>query len=389
MLEPRAFCYVCRRNQVLCVCEDVKPVPTRTRLIFLQHEDEAWNQIGTARLAHLSLPNSILLEGRDFKDDPRLAEALAGDREKLLLYPTRDAVPVEEVDPAGERDLIIIDGTWAQARNLVNHTPALSGMKRVTLTRGAKSRYRIRLQPRGECISTIEAAVRALAALEGDAGRFEPLLDAFDRMVDRHIARADAAGRRILRDLRAERGRRPIPAPLLGDLAGVVLMNGETLNWRDPETGSYHVDLIQWSALRPATGEVFDALVRPMYRAIGEAELAYFGLDSFEGALDVDGLREAWRAFQRPGDASFCWGFYAPNAMASFLGQKRPTDLTDLRRVTKVVLNRKVRRPEDALFELDVPEPAPIARGRCGMRLAALGEVVSTLRGLPRSERAR
>jgi DTW domain-containing protein YfiP len=389
VLEPREFCYVCRRNGTLCVCEDVKPVPTRTRLIFLQHEEEAWNQIGTARLAHLSLPNSILLEGRDFKDDPRLAAALSSDREKLLLYPTRDAVPVEELDPAGDRDLVIIDGTWAQARNLVNHTPALLGLKRVTLTRGAKSRYRIRLQPRGECISTIEAAVRALAALEGDPGRFEPLLDAFDRMVDRHIARAEASGRRILRDLRIERGRRPLPAPLLGELERLVLINGETLNWRDPETGSYRVDLIQWSAVRPATGEVFDALVRPTYRGMGEAELAYFGLDSFEGALDAGALREAWNAFKRPGDVRFTWGFYAPNAMASLLGEKRPTDLMDLRRLTKVVLNRKVRRPEDALFELDVPEPAPIVRGRCGMRLAALREIVATLRALPRSEAAR
>lgn len=354
-------------------------MPTRTRLIFLQHEEEAWNQIGTARLAHLSLPNSLLLEGRDFKECPRLVEALA-ERDSVLLYPSRDAVALEELD-ASPRNLVVIDGTWAQAHNVVNHTPALRGLTRVRLSQGAKSRYRIRLQPRAECLSTLEAAVRALAALEGGAERFEPLLAAFDRMIDRHIARAEAAGRSIIRDLRAERARRPLPDALRGDLEELVIVHGETLNRRDPGTGRLDVDLVQWSALRPATGEVFDELLAPAERTVTSEELDYLGLGSFEGARDAASFRAAWARFARPEDGYLSWGFYASNAFGRLLG-RRLAPHTDLRRATKHVLNRKVRRPEEALLELDVGAPTPIARGRAGGRLAALREIVFTLRGL-------
>jgi len=52
----------------------------------------------------------------------------------------------------------------------------------------------------------------------------------------------------------------------------------------------------------------------------------------------------------------------------------------------KGVLNRRVQRPEDGLFELDLPPSPPLARGRCGARLAAVLAIVSELRsmrGLP------
>lgn len=383
--EARPFCYACRRARVVCVCEDVRPIPTRTRLIFLQHEEEAWNQIGTARMAHLALPNSLLLEGRDFKDDARLAAVLDGSREAFLLWPTRDAIALDELEPGKERDLIVIDGTWVQARNLFNHTPALQTLRRVKLPRGEKSRYRIRLQPRGECVSSLEATVRALGALEGDTARFEPLLAAFDRMIDRHIERAKAAGREIFRDIRAERGRRPVPSVITGDLANVVVVHGETLNRLVPETGGYKADLVQWTAWRLSNGALFDARFRSPDRAIEARELEYLGLASFEGALDADEFRAAWSAFTRPGDQYVSWGYYASNALAAILG-RRPSPETDLRRTTKHVLNRKVQRPEDGLFELDIPTPPPLASGRCGARLAAVRAIVGELRamrGLP------
>jgi DTW domain-containing protein len=383
--DERPFCYACRRAQVLCVCSDVAPISTRTRLVFLQHEEEAWNQIGTARLCHLALPNSLLLEGRDFKEDERLARALEGAPETLLLWPTRDAASLDEFVPGQERVLVVIDGTWSQARNLYNHTPILKTLRRVKLPRGEKSRYRIRLQPRGECVSSLEAAVRALGALEGDAARFDPILRAFDRMIDKHIDRAKAAGRQIFRDLRAERAKRPLPSSITGDIEKLVIVHGETLNRLVPATGGYKADLVQWTALRLGTGEQLDITYRSPDRALGASELEYLGLPSLEDALEPEAFKAAWNAFTRPGDHYVAWGYYAANALAAILG-RRPHPETDLRRATKHVLNRKVQRPEDGLFELDLPAPAPLARGRCGARLAAVKSIVTELRamrGLP------
>jgi DTW domain-containing protein YfiP len=386
-MESRPFCYVCRRARVLCVCAEITPVETRTRVIFLQHSDEAWNQIGTARLAHLSLPGSLLFEGGEFASDPRFEAALTegkGVREPILLYPTIDAVPLESLAGSGPFDLIVVDGTWAQAKQVVKRTPQLRSIRRVRLDAGEKSRYRIRLQPRAECVSTIEAAVRALAVLEGAPARFQPLLDAFERMVDRHIAAAAACGRNVLTDLKSRRRGRKLPPELAGDLDRIVVVHGDTLWRHDPETGELAgADLIQWTALRLATGEHFDRVVRPPDRAITEREAGYLELPMSDvaAAVDHEGLRAAWSGFARPDDVLVSWGYFASNCLSKLLGRTFASQL-ELRRWTKHILNRKVRRPEDALIELDVPLPQPLGRGRCGKRLAALRDVLLALRDL-------
>ena len=63
------------------------------------------------------------------------------------------------------------------------------------------SEYRIRREPRAEYVSTIEAVVQALAALEGDRERFAPLLAPFRAMVDAQLGYAarSSGGRRRLR----------------------------------------------------------------------------------------------------------------------------------------------------------------------------------------------
>src|SRR5262249_11678630 len=159
------------------------------------------------RLAHLALQGSLLIEGKFFDENEALREALADPgRERAMLFPSRDSV---ELAPRGPDDppldLVVIDGTWSQAKMVVNKTAALRSLRGVKLPPGGGSRYRIRPQPRPECVSTVEAAVRALGVLEGDPARFEPLLRAFDRMVDRQIEHALAAGRQPVRDLKKER----------------------------------------------------------------------------------------------------------------------------------------------------------------------------------------
>jgi DTW domain-containing protein YfiP len=391
---PRAFCYRCRRAQVVCLCGELPTLETRTRIVFLQHEDEAWNRIGTARLAHLSLVNSLLVEGFEFDRDPRLGEALAEPgRQRALLFPSHDAVELGPRDPsAPPLDLVVVDGTWSQAKGVVKKTRALRELPRVKLPKGERSRYRIRREPRPECLSTVEAAVRALGILEGEPERLAPLLEAFDRMIDRQIACAVAAGRSPVPDLRRERARRPLQRELAGDLDRIVLVFGETLG-RDLSEEQREVRLVQWLALRPATGEVFSALVDPGRRLLPH-EATY--LDLSPEAVKRDGLGpsalvESWSAFSRPGDVHVSWGYFASNVLESLTGESLP-DQVDLRWATKLVLNRRVQHPENALVELEIAPPPALAPGRGGRRLAALEKILWTLRNplgepeAPRSE---
>lgn len=365
----------------MCLCEDVPAIDTRTRVVIIQHADEAWNRIGTARLVHLGLKNSVLLEGERFDESPELKATLESPgRERVLLFPSRDATALElRPADAPPLDLVVIDGTWSQAKGVVNKTAALRALPRVKLPPGERSRYRIRLQPRPECVSTVEAAVRALGVLEGGVEPFLPLLDAFDRMIDRQIQAALAAGRSPVRNVAAERARRPLPPAIAGDLGNVVLCFGETLGKRWREGEERQIDLVHWLALRPTTRELLSVVANPG-RTIEDHEARYLELTPGEVAAGVsaDELRARWSAFVRPGDVYVSWGYFATNALARILGSELEPQL-DLRTTTKLVLNKRVQHPEDAAAELGLAAE-PSAAGRGGKRLAALEAILGALR---------
>jgi hypothetical protein len=67
--------------------------------------------------------------------------------------------------------------------------------------------------------------------------------------------------------------------------------------------------LVRWSAVRPATGELFDRLVLPPGPPPVAAHLAHMGLESraFADAQPQAAVGEAWRAFRRPDDLPAAW----------------------------------------------------------------------------------
>jgi len=157
-------------------------------VLILQHPDEARHALNTARLAALGLANAELRVGERF---PELETELAGG-ESWLLFPGEMAQTVAHlaaVDagaPAG-RLLIVPDGTWRKARRILHCNPWLAALPRLTLGEGLVSRYRLRKAPGPGALSTLEAVVQCLNALEG-AGRFDALLRPFEALIDGQIA---------------------------------------------------------------------------------------------------------------------------------------------------------------------------------------------------------
>jgi DTW domain-containing protein YfiP len=141
-------------------------------------------------MAHLGLANSELHCGVTFADLARAVGSAAGGT--ALLFPGPGAA-LPDVRSA-PRTLVVIDGTWSQARSLLGRNPYLATLPRLGLAPSTPSTYRIRREPAPHCLSTVEAIVHVLACLEGDAARFAPLLQAFDRMVTFQL---DCAARRL------------------------------------------------------------------------------------------------------------------------------------------------------------------------------------------------
>ena len=126
----------------------------------------------------------------------------------ILLYPGAGARDVLRDPPRGPVTLVVVDGTWSQARTVVRDNPILQALPRYAFATPEPSQYRIRKEPRAEYCSTIEALMHVLGALEGDPDRFRALLDPLRAMVDAQLACQVDAPRRPVRARLRPRPRR-------------------------------------------------------------------------------------------------------------------------------------------------------------------------------------
>jgi len=196
----RAVCPACLRAQSACICRWIVPLAGRVELLVLQHPLEVRNAKNSARLLHLSLAGSRLEVGETFTVDALDALLFADGRTPLLLYPDTSssdaslgvaAPPLLPsamlADPARLR-LVLLDATWRKSRKMLYLNPALQRLPRLALDDVPPSAYRIRKAHAPHQLSSLEAAIHALAQLERDPIYYRPLLEAFDGFVQQQAA---------------------------------------------------------------------------------------------------------------------------------------------------------------------------------------------------------
>jgi DTW domain-containing protein YfiP len=202
----RPACASCLRPQSACICLWVTPVAHVVEVLILQHGLELTNAKGTARLLHLSLPHSHLATGEVFDGrillgaplEPQATPATHGPKYNILLYPDtpHGQVPGLPAPPSMAPDvlrdpsqlrLVVLDGTWRKSRKMLYLNPLLHHMPRLSLAGMPASSYRIRKAHKPDQLSTLEATCAALAQLEGNAEKFQPLLKAFEGFVTQQL----------------------------------------------------------------------------------------------------------------------------------------------------------------------------------------------------------
>src|SRR5690606_1797612 len=143
--------------------------------------------LNTGRLALLGLKNAELWVGEAFPDLPaRLAQA----ENAYLLFPGPGAgLPVPMKPGQGDSSILLIvpDGTWRKARKIIYANPVLDALPRLTLGAGPASRYRLRKTDRPGAVSTVEAIVRTLSAMEPEQD-FQPVLIPFEALIEQQIS---------------------------------------------------------------------------------------------------------------------------------------------------------------------------------------------------------
>ena len=213
----RAVCGHCSLPLPACLCRHIRPTANQWPVLLLQHPLEAAQAKGSARLLRLGLAHCRLEVGEQF-DDALLASwlealaPLAGEGAALLLYPdpgggtatapltppflsvlsdpSAPTAPGSPAASAAPRTLVLLDGSWRQARRLLQANPRLQSLQRWALPPPPPSRYLIRKAHRPPQRSTLEAACLALGNLEGRAAFYAPMLAGFDDWVAAVAARS-------------------------------------------------------------------------------------------------------------------------------------------------------------------------------------------------------
>jgi DTW domain-containing protein len=387
----RSVCERCRRPTVVCYCAHIPTLPTRTKIVLLQHPRERRMGIGTAHMAHLALPNSIVRVAYDFARDP-VVQAILTERSPspvAVLFPGPDARDVATLPPGEPLTLIVIDGTWSQARSLLRSNPALAALPRVAFAPRKPSDYRIRRQPAEFCVSTIEALAEVLSILEPPGLSFDRLLDPFRAMVkQQEYFATEVRSRRhqAFAAARALEGPPRFDARLRNLWSRIVCVQGEANAWPISEPSRPRPEIIHWTAYRPATGETYEAIVSPR-EPLGPATPLHVGLSAEQimGGVDIDTWRKSWQDFRKDDDILLAWGLYYAGVAQEdglFLGDAKVadnSDIIDVRAEITRYLQARVGTVDRCLERLEGSPVLLDVCGRAGRRLSALGGVVRSV----------
>ncbi|MDA1051464.1 MAG: DTW domain-containing protein [Planctomycetota bacterium] len=298
-IESRQRCYQCFRPKSLCFCEAIPQIDNRTDVLILQHVGERFHPFNTARIVQKALRRCQLIADHN----QRLAahdlpiHANAG-----LLYPRANAPSLTEL-PAAERpdQLVIIDGTWHQAKTIVRDVPQLHQLPCFRLEPASPGQYRIRREPNEQSLSTVEATVAALQVLEPNTVGLDQLLCAFHQMVENQLAHAGSHAAWRQNKKRQSRPRF-LPHALLQNADHLVVAYGEATPGQ-PGKRTATPSPVNWVAQRLGTAERFSCRLRQQ-QPLSSAALEHMRLSAadFDDAVTQVEFHHQWNQFLRRND---------------------------------------------------------------------------------------
>lgn len=176
-----------RRPLNACWCSALPKVRLcpKNRIVLLQHPAEEKRCLRTAPMLKLGLVEDkcLIYKGKRFlKINDELKEILESEN-SLLLYPSRDSIDIENIPKdKGPYNILILDGTWQQAKAIYSNNPQLHKLQPIKLIPRDNSSYIIRTQPHEKCLSTLESAMEALSILENNEIYREDLVKPLNRL---------------------------------------------------------------------------------------------------------------------------------------------------------------------------------------------------------------
>jgi len=178
-------------------------VDNRLFVLILQHPHEKREPLATAPTIAAGLRRARLVTGLSWPNleralgrpaDPKRWAALylgsarpkaLGNQGQIILL-GRDGEPLAKPESILRSldGIVLLDGTWSQAKTLWWRNPWLLKLHRLVLNPPHPARLgRLRREPRREALSTLEAAALVLRHIEAGPDAADALLAALDRLI--------------------------------------------------------------------------------------------------------------------------------------------------------------------------------------------------------------
>ncbi|HFQ62355.1 MAG TPA: DTW domain-containing protein [Epsilonproteobacteria bacterium] len=179
------------------MCSHITPIETKTRFVILMHPKEfRKTKNGTGHFTNLSLENCEMHVGIDFTEHKKINEMIKT-HTCYVLYPSTKSLNLNthSLEKEGKEMLIfLIDATWPCSRAMLNASPNIDALPKVSFTHTKRSSFTFKEQPKAYCLSTIESTLCVLELLNQhhiediDTQNLEKFLTPFHKMVEYQLS---------------------------------------------------------------------------------------------------------------------------------------------------------------------------------------------------------
>ena len=201
--QPRESCSQCGFSLKTCYCSQIIKFDPKITFVILIHQLEIDRKIATGRMASLILENSLLVRGHDYSENVIINKLVSDPKKQcFILFPGEKSLNLSLLSYeekmkvfSSDKEMVVfvVDGTWATARQTMRLSKNLNALPRISFTPSRKSNFKVRKQPKGECLSTIEAIHETIELL-GETKNFntqnrdhDNLLHVFNCMVEKQL----------------------------------------------------------------------------------------------------------------------------------------------------------------------------------------------------------
>lgn len=151
-----------------CICSHAPQLTINTQIALLTHPNEIKRATNTGKLLTHSLPNCEVHVWDRVNPPAKLLEQIP-QQATYLLFPNEQAIDLDTIkseSSTGSALFIILDGTWQEAKKMLNKSPWLQSLPKVALSAAQLSSYSLRRNQAQGNLCTCEVGISLLQQLE-------------------------------------------------------------------------------------------------------------------------------------------------------------------------------------------------------------------------------